>query len=98
MLVEFGSRKRGQKRISPLRLEVADIQDSGVPVEFPTGERIHFYAEVYPPGEEGGPDVSVQVLHEDDVLLAVRCNSGVVVSCQVAGYDCLIRLGTGTWE
>lgn len=98
LVVEFGARTKGQKRIKPLRVRVADLDDEGALVQFPTGERISFYAEVYPPSEDDGPDVSLQVLQDDDVILAVRCNSGVVVSCQVAGYECLIRLGTGSWE
>lgn len=98
LIVEFGCRKPGQMKIKPLRLEVSDIEDSGIPVQFPTGETISFYAEVYPPDEDEGPDVSVQVLQDDDVILAVRCTSGVVISFQLAGYDCLMRLGTGPWE
>lgn len=98
LVVEFGTRTKGQKRIAPLRLEVAGIPGDGVPVKFPTGEEIFFYAEVYPASEGAGPDVSVQLLQHGDVLLAIRCTSGVIISLQLVGYDCLIRLGTGPWD
>jgi hypothetical protein len=98
LVVDFGARSEGQPRIKPLRLAVAELGENGFPVKFPTGEVISFYAEVYPPSETKGPDVSVHILQGDDVLFVVRCSSGVVISLQLAGYDCLIRLGTGPWE
>jgi hypothetical protein len=98
LVVQFGTRKKGQKRLEALRVKVADIKDSGVPVRFPTGEEIFFYAEVHPASENAGPDVSVQVLQQDDVVLAIRCTSGVIISLSLAGYDCLISLGTGPWD
>jgi hypothetical protein len=97
LVVEFGARSEGQQRIKPLRLAVSELKANGVPVKFPTGEEISFYAEVYPPSAANAPDVSVQILQNDEVLFAVRCASGVVISLQLAGYDCLIRLGTGPW-
>jgi len=97
LVVDFGSRSDSQKRIRPLRLTVSELSENGFPVKFPTGEEISFYAEVHPPTVTDGPDVSVQILQHGEVLFAVRCTSGVVISLQLAGYDCLIRLGTGPW-
>lgn len=98
LLVQFGMRTEGQERIEPLRLDVAKLSENGFPVKFPTGEEISFYAEVYPATGENGPDVSVHILQHDEALFVVRCASGLVISLQLAGYDCLIRLGTGPWE
>jgi hypothetical protein len=98
LTVEFGCRSEGQKRIKPLLLEISDLDAGGVPVKFPNGDEVSFYAEVHPPEGDVGPDVSVEVLQNEDVLLAVRCASGVAVTFQVAGYDCLMRVGTGPWE
>jgi hypothetical protein len=98
MVVEFGTRKKGQKRIEPLRLDVSKLNENGFPVKFHTGEEIFFYAEVYPGSGEKPPDVSVHLLQHGDILFAVRCASGVQIILQLAGYDCLIRLGASPWE
>jgi len=97
LIVDFGTRSEGQQRIKPLRLAVSELGGEGFPVTFPTGEVISFYAEVYPPSATSGPDVSVHILQGDEVLFTVRCTSGVLISLQLAGYDCLMQLGTGPW-
>jgi hypothetical protein len=96
--VTFQALRPRQKRIAPLKLEIADLEDDGVPVTFPSGEELYFYAEVAPAGDGFGPQVALRIVQDDDVVFEVLCTSGVRACLTLAGYDCTMEVGPGPWK
>lgn len=95
--VRFNRRHDGQPALQPLRLRIDEMPATGFPMRFPNGEQVSFYLELYYAEEDQRPNLSIQILQGDEPLLAVRCESGVVIRCRIAGYDCDLQCGPGSW-
>lgn len=100
LLIEITSAETGERALPTISIPLEGDEDAWsveTPVALPSGDVYTFYAEVYLSADEP-PDVSVQILQDDEELVSLRCHSGVVFSGQLGKFRYQIRLGTGRWE
>lgn len=97
LTVRFSCRSKDQQKLPRLRLNLDEMPGGGFPMRFPSGEEVFVYAELYLSNDNQPPGLSLQLLQEDEILLAVRCESGVIILCQIAGYNCELMCGPGPW-